>query len=109
MATVAGGKAMRCAGLGTIAPGAPADLVLHDLNAPAWTPLNDPVTQWVFGASGATVHTVIAAGKVVVADRRIVSFDPQPVLAEVRGLVQRQRDRNRNLQAWAARMEQLVP
>jgi len=109
MATVAGGKAMRCAGLGTIAPGAPADLVLHDLNAPAWTPLNDPVTQWVFGASGATVDTVIAAGKVIVADRRIVSFDPQPVLAEVRGLVRRQRDRNRNLQAWAARMEQLVP
>ncbi len=109
MATVAGGKAMRCAGLGTIAPGAPADLVLHDLNAPAWTPLNDPVTQWVFGASGATVDTVIAAGKVIVAERRIVSFDPQPVLAEVRGLVRRQRDRNRNLQAWAARMEQLVP
>jgi hypothetical protein len=42
MATVSGGKAMRCAGLGTLVPGAPADLVLHDLRAPSWIPLNDP-------------------------------------------------------------------
>src|SRR3984957_5451441 len=42
METVSGGKAMRCAGLGTLVPGAPADLVLHDLRAPSWIPLNDP-------------------------------------------------------------------
>jgi hypothetical protein len=42
MAMVSGGKAMRCAGLGTLVPGAPADLVLHDLRAPSWIPLNDP-------------------------------------------------------------------
>ena len=65
MATVAGGKAMRCGDLGTLAVGAPADLVLHDLEAPSWTPLNDPMTQLVFGASGATVDTVIVDGKIL--------------------------------------------
>jgi cytosine/adenosine deaminase-related metal-dependent hydrolase len=109
MATISGGKAMRCAGLGAIEPGAPADLVLHDLNAPSWVPLNDPVTQLVFGASGATVDTVIVAGKVIVEGKRIVAFDMQPILDEVHGLVRHQRDRNAPLQAWAARMEELVP
>jgi 5-methylthioadenosine/S-adenosylhomocysteine deaminase len=109
MATVAGGKALRCAGLGTLTPGAPADLVLHDLSAPSWIPLNDPATQLVFGASGATVDTVIIAGKVIVAGGRIVAFDMQPILDEVRGLVRRQRDRSGDIQRWAARMEELVP
>lgn len=109
MATVAGGKAMRCAGLGTLAPGAPADLVLHDLGAPSWIPLNDPATQLVFGASGATVDTVIVDGKLIVAGGRIVAFDMEPILAEVRGLVRRQRDRGRDLQRWAVRMEGIVP
>jgi 5-methylthioadenosine/S-adenosylhomocysteine deaminase len=109
MATISGGKAMRCAGLGTISPGAPADLVLHDLRAPSWTPLNDPMTQLVFGASGATVDTVIIDGKVIVEDRRIVAFDMQPILGEVRDLVRHQRERNRDLHAWASQMENLVP
>lgn len=109
MATVAGGKAMRCAGLGTLMPGAPADLVLHDLARPSWIPFNDAVTQLVFGASAATVDTVIVGGKVLVKGGRITAFDMQPILDEVRGLVQRQRDRAPGLQHWAARMEQLVP
>jgi 5-methylthioadenosine/S-adenosylhomocysteine deaminase len=109
MATICGGKAMRCAGLGSLAPGAPADLVLHDLGAPSWVPLNNPATQLVFGASAATVDTVIVDGKLIVEHGRIVAFDMQPILAEVRGFVQRQRDRGHNLQQWAARMEELVP
>ncbi len=109
MATVAGGKAMRCAGLGTLGVGAPADLVMHDLRTPSWIPLNDPLTQLVFGASGATVDTVIVNGKVIVEGKRIVAFDMEPILSELRGLVRHQRDRNRDLYAWAARIEQLVP
>jgi hypothetical protein len=38
-----------------------------------------------------------------------VAFDMEPILAEVRGLVRRQRDRGRDLQRWAARMEEIVP
>src|ERR1700692_4170606 len=109
MATVSGGKAMRCAGLGTLAPGAPADLVLPDLRAPSWIPLNDPATKLVFGGTGATVDTVIVDGKLIVAGGRIVAFDMETILAEVRGLVRRQRDRGHDLQRWAARMEEIVP
>ncbi len=109
MATVSGGKVLRRPGLGTLAVGAPADLVLHDLSAPSWVPLNDPLAQVVFGASGATVDTVIVDGRLVVENGKITAFDMQPVLDEVRGLVRRQRARNSDLQRWAARMEELVP
>jgi 5-methylthioadenosine/S-adenosylhomocysteine deaminase len=63
----------------------------------------------VFAGTGATVDTVIVDGKVIVAGGRIVAFDMEPILAEVRGLVQRQRDRGPGLQKWAARMEEIVP
>ena len=108
MATINGGKAMQQEGLGTLLPGAPADLVLHDLTAPFWAPLNDPVLQLVFGASGSTVDTVIVGGRIVVDGRQIVAFDAAPVLAEARDLVQRLRARNRGLHEWANRMENLV-
>ena len=88
---------------------APADIVLHDLRAPSWIPLNDPATQLVFGGTGATVDTVIVDGKLIVAGGRIVAFDMEPILAEVRGLVQRQRSRAPDLQKWAARMEEIAP
>jgi cytosine/adenosine deaminase-related metal-dependent hydrolase len=79
-ATVAGGRAMLCPGLGTLAPGAPADLVLHDLRTPFWTPLNNPLHQLVFGATGSTVDTVIVAGRILVREGRITAFDMEPVL-----------------------------
>jgi 5-methylthioadenosine/S-adenosylhomocysteine deaminase len=104
MATIAGGKAMLERGLGTLAPGAPADFVLHDLTAPFWTPLNDPLHQLVFGGSGSTVDTVIVGGRVLVEGGRIVAFDTAPVLAEVRGLVKHLRTRNAALHAAAARL-----
>ena len=109
MATVSGGKVLRRPGLGTLGVGAPADLVLHDLSAPSWIPLNDPLAQIVFGASCATVDTVIVDGKILVEGGRITAFDMQPILSEVRDLVRRQRARNGPLQDWAARMEELVP
>jgi cytosine/adenosine deaminase-related metal-dependent hydrolase len=108
MATVAGGKAMRIPGLGTLAPGAPADFVLHDLTTPFWTPLNDPLLQLVFGGSGSTVDTVVIGGRIVVEKRRIMTFDVAPILAEARGMVGRLRDRNAALQAWAAKIEDAV-
>ena len=45
----------------------------------------------VFGASGATVDTVIVDGKILVEGGRITAFDMQPILSEVRDLVRRQR------------------
>lgn len=109
MATTAGAKAMHQDQLGTIEPGAPADFVLHDLDTPFWTPMNDPLSQLVFGGSGSTVDTVIAGGKVMVEHGRIVAFDPTPILQEARDLVRHLRGRNAALQSWARQVEEAVP
>jgi cytosine/adenosine deaminase-related metal-dependent hydrolase len=108
MATIAGGHAMRVADLGRLVPGAPADFTLHNLATPSWAPLNDIIVQLVFAASGATVDTVIVGGRVLVENRRIKTFDIEPVVAAVRGLVPRLRERNRALQEWTIRLEELA-
>ena len=102
MATVSGAKAIRRPELGTIAPGAVADLVLHDLTAVSWVPLNDPMSQLVFGASGGSVDTVIVDGRVLVEGGHIVGFDPAPILAEARDMAGKLSARNRNLHDFAA-------
>jgi 5-methylthioadenosine/S-adenosylhomocysteine deaminase len=109
MATLAGAKALLCDGLGTLRTGAPADLVLHDLARPAWVPLNDPLHQLVFGATGATVDTVIVAGRVLVRQGRITAFDPEPVLREANRLMRHLAARNADLHALAAHMMEEVP
>ncbi|MDC7786316.1 amidohydrolase [Rhodoplanes sp. TEM] len=109
MATRSGAAVMRVPELGRIAPGAPADFVLHDLAAPFWTPLNDPLAQLVFGASGATVDTVVVDGRVLVEGGRIRAFDPEPVLREVRDLVKHLRARNVALHGLAAEIAAALP
>jgi 5-methylthioadenosine/S-adenosylhomocysteine deaminase len=61
--------------LGRIEVGAHGDLVLFRKSAPAFTPLNDPVRQIVFGAPSREVDTVIVAGRVVVENGSVVGVD----------------------------------
>ena len=49
LATTGGAKAILEPDLGRLVPGAKADLVLYDLDATWWTPLNDIEQQLVFG------------------------------------------------------------
>ena len=109
MATPGGAAAMREPLLGRLVAGAPADLVLYDLDDAGWTPLNDPACQLVFSETGRSVDTVIVAGRILVEGRRIVGFDPEPVLREVRGMLPRLRARNRILYEAAAKVAALVP
>lgn len=109
MATTGGAAAMREPLLGRLVPGAPADLVLYDLDDIAWVPLNDPARQLVFSETGRSVDTVIVAGRILVEGRRIVGFDPVPVLQEARDLLPRLRERNQVLYAAAAKVAALVP
>jgi putative selenium metabolism protein SsnA len=67
--------------LGTITPGAPADLVVLDYAPP--TPL-DPGNlggHWMFGLGAVDVVTVIVAGEVVVEDRRLTRVDHDELAA----------------------------
>ena len=65
---------------GELAPGKLADLVLLRRDTPAFTPLNDVMSQLVFCENGRSVDTVIVNGEVVVAEGRLKKLDEQEVL-----------------------------
>jgi putative selenium metabolism protein SsnA len=75
------GDAFGETGLGTLEPGAPADLVVLDYAAPA------PVTEssfpghWVFALGSRCVRDVMVAGEWVVLDRRLTRVDQDQVAA----------------------------
>jgi putative selenium metabolism protein SsnA len=68
--------------LGTLEPGAPADLVVLDYAAPA--PLHDRsfAGHWIFGLSSRHVRDVMVAGEWVVRDRRLVLADGEALAAD---------------------------
>jgi cytosine/adenosine deaminase-related metal-dependent hydrolase len=75
--------------LGTLEPGAPADLVVLDYAAPA--PLSDSTLagHWVFGLSSRHVRDVMVAGEWAVLDRRLVRADREALAAEATGQARR--------------------
>ncbi len=68
--------------LGTLAPGAPADLVVLDYEAPAPLRESSFPGHWVFGLSSRWVRDVMVAGDWVVRDRRLARADGQRLAAE---------------------------
>jgi len=101
MATTGGAKAMLEGELGRLVPGAKADLVLYDLAAPWWVPLNDAAQQWVFGERGGSVDTVIVDGKVVVENGRAHTIDEKAVLNAAKSILPAVRSRNAGVRAIA--------
>ncbi|HEY1368067.1 MAG TPA: amidohydrolase family protein [Gaiellaceae bacterium] len=67
--------------LGTLEPGAPADLAVLDYAAPA--PLDEAsfAGHWIFGLSSRTVRDVMVAGEWVVRDRRLTRVDQDELAA----------------------------
>lgn len=75
---------------GRLAPGAPADLILVDLEQPRLQPFHSP-GQLVHAGSGADVRTVVVAGRLVVRERQLLTMDLAETLARVRALARRVR------------------
>ena len=75
--------------LGTLAEGAPADLVVLDYAAP--TPVHDGsfAGHWVFGLSSRHVRDVMVAGEWVVSDRQLTNADRQQLAADAIGHAER--------------------
>jgi cytosine/adenosine deaminase-related metal-dependent hydrolase len=61
--------------LGRLEPGALGDVILLRLDAPALTPLNDPVRQVVYGSDGHLVDSVVVNGRVVVQGGAVAGID----------------------------------
>ncbi len=61
--------------IGRLAPGWKADIVMLDLDHPNWLPFNDPVNQLVHTEDGTAVVSVMIGGRLVVANRRVVTID----------------------------------
>ncbi len=81
-ATQGGGSAMREPGLGTMAIGAPADLILIDLKALPFVPLNNLPRQLVHCELGQSVRLTMVAGRVVARNGRLQTVDENAILAE---------------------------
>lgn len=85
MATAGGAAALGMERkLGRIAEGFCADLVLLDLDALTYAPLNDAVAQLVFGEEGRAVDRVLVGGRTVVEAGRLTTLDLPALVAEVR-------------------------
>ena len=88
MATIGGATVLGQADdIGSLSPGRKADIILLDLMQPHLQPFNHP-DMLVYAASGADVSTVIINGKLVMQDRKILTFDVDQVMAEVRKLAE---------------------
>jgi len=92
MATVNGARALQSSG-GRLEVGAPADVVLLDMNAAHIQPVGDTLSALVYNTRGSDVDTVMVNGRIVLADKRIVGLDEDALLTECReraaALVQR--------------------
>jgi guanine deaminase len=88
-ATEGGAKALGFDRLGRIEKGWKADLVLIDLAALHYLPLNDFVVQLVFGEDGTGVSDVMAAGRWIVRDRRLLTADVPALQREAQAAVAR--------------------
>ncbi len=91
-ATQGGAKALGLEDqLGRIAPGYKADLVLYRLDAPAFTPLNSPIRQLVFGENGSAIDSVFIEGKEVVADGQLTRLDQRSISQRIEQAMSRLR------------------
>ena len=81
-ATRNGGRAMREPKLGTLEIGAPADLILVNLQSLPFVPLNNLLRQLVYCELGNSVYLTMVAGKTVSTDQRLSTVNEHEVLLE---------------------------
>ena len=105
-ATKNGGLAMRETKLGELEVGAPADLILIDINSLPFTPLNNLHRQLVYCELGQSVRLTMVAGKIVVSEKQMRTINEVDILEETREVFERQR---KNLAQAFAKMDEILP
>ncbi|MBU0674372.1 MAG: amidohydrolase [Proteobacteria bacterium] len=73
---------------GRLAPGRAADVIMLDLSAPHLSPRYDIPSLLTYSASGGDVSHVIINGRLVMADRKLLTIDLQETIKQVNLLAQ---------------------
>jgi cytosine/adenosine deaminase-related metal-dependent hydrolase len=82
-ATLTGARAIDLGGrIGALTPGMAADLMVLNLNEPAFVPFNSAARQVVYSESGRAVETVLVAGRPVVRGGKCVTVDEAALAAD---------------------------
>ena len=88
MATAGGARVLGLQDrIGSLFPGKKADIIMLNLRQPNLQPFYHP-DLLVYAASGADVSTVIINGKLVMQDRKILTFDADETMAMVRKIAE---------------------
>ncbi|HQW10347.1 MAG TPA: TRZ/ATZ family hydrolase [Steroidobacteraceae bacterium] len=85
MATLGGAQALGLGHeIGSLTAGKAADVICIDLSAPACQPVDDPADAIVYSAGRSAVTDVWVAGRAMVRDGRLLTFDPAELAAITR-------------------------
>ena len=87
-ATAQGAQAVGLDRVGTIGPGQHADIILVDIRHPRLVPLYSQ-DLLVYGAAGSDVDSVIVGGRLIMQEKKILTFDVDEVIARVKFLAAR--------------------
>ena len=100
-ATKNGGRAMQEPKLGTLEIGAPADLILINLQSLPFIPLNNLLRQLVYCELGNSVYLTMVAGEVVFKDQKLSKVNEEEILIEASQIFEQKKDLiiSANLQA----------
>ena len=107
-ATEGGAKALGFEKLGRIEQGWKADLVLLDLGALHYVPLNDLASQIVFGEDGTGVESVMVGGRWVVRGRKLLMIDPAKLQRRAQEAVARLNAANGEARALSEKLQPYV-
>jgi 5-methylthioadenosine/S-adenosylhomocysteine deaminase len=80
MGTTDGARACGWKDVGVIAPGKKADIIVVDMMQPHLLPVHDVISNLVYCAKGSDVVTNIVDGRILMENRRVLSFDEHKVL-----------------------------
>lgn len=89
MATADGAKVLGFKECGKLEAGQQADIVLWDMHKPYWYPRHNKLSLLVYAASAYDADTVFVAGRKVVEQGRLVTFDEEKIYAEAEACAKR--------------------
>jgi 5-methylthioadenosine/S-adenosylhomocysteine deaminase len=107
-ATEGGARALGFDKLGRIEKGWKADLVLLDLSALHYIPLNDLASQIVFGEDGTGVESVMIGGRWVVRERKLLTVDVEALRRKAEEAVARLSAANAEAKALGEKLHPYV-